>query len=82
MSKQNLTMEELFDLIHRKQAESLLKLLEAGDLTPPMYSAINKFLSDNNISGVRNKDSTLNKLSDGLDAFEASQADNVIGFPK
>lgn len=76
----SLTLEELFDLIHRKQAEGMLKRLEEGALTAQEWNAINKFLSDNNVTGVKGENAALKKLSDGLDAFE--QSDNVIGFRK
>lgn len=75
----SISMEELFDLIHRKQAETMLKLLEDGDVSPQALNAINKFLSDNGINGVRGENKTLNKLSEGLAAYE--EGDNVSFFP-
>lgn len=67
---EELTLEKLFDLIHRKQAESLLALIERGDLTAQEYNSISKFLSDNNITGLRNSNPSLGKLAEGLKAFE------------
>ena len=72
-------MKELFDLIHRKQAETMLKMLEEGDVSPQALNAINKFLSDNNISGVPKDNAALKRLSDGLAAYE--EGDNVSMFP-
>lgn len=75
----SISMEELFDLIHRKQAETMLEILKGGDVSPQALNAINKFLSDNGISGVRGENEALNKLSDGLAAYE--EGDNVSMFP-
>lgn len=72
------TMQDLFDLIHRKQAEGMLDLLQRGDLTAQEMNAINKFLSDNNVTGVKGENTALNKLSAGLAAYE--QSDNVVAF--
>lgn len=74
------TLEELFDLIHRKQAEGILAILERGDVTAQEINAINKFLADNNVTGVKGENKALKKLSDGLAAYE--QSDNVVGFPQ
>lgn len=64
-------MEELFDLIHRKQAEKLLEILEGDEpVSPQAFNAINKFLSDNGISGVRGENEAVNKLSEGLAAYQ------------
>lgn len=72
------SMEELFDLIHRKQAEGILDLLKRGELSASELNAINKFLSDNNITGIRGSNKTLNKLSAAAEAYDA---DNVEAFP-
>lgn len=74
-----ISMEELFNLIHRKQAETMLELLEGGDVSPQALNAINKFLSDNNISGIKGENKALNNLSEGLAAYE--EGDNVSMFP-
>lgn len=72
------TMEELFDLIHRKQAESMLELLEGGIVSAQEWNAINTYLRQNNITGVKGENEALNKLSDGLAAFD--EHDNVHVF--
>lgn len=66
-------MEDIFELIHRKQAERLLELLE-GDapLTAQEFNAISKFLSDNNVTGVKETNPGLQRLDAGFTAFEAS----------
>lgn len=74
------SLDELFDLIHRKQAEGMLDLLERGDLTAQEMNAISKFLSDNNVTGIKGENTALKKLSEGLAAFEESS--NVVGFPR
>jgi len=66
------TLEQLFDSIHRKQAEGMLKLLEKGGLAASEMNAINKFLADNNVTGIKNDNPGLKKLSEGLAAFEES----------
>ena len=76
-----LTLEQLFDLIHKKQAETMLKMLEDGDVSPQALNAINKFLSDNNVTGIKAENGALKKLSDGLKAYE--EGDNVTSmFPR
>ena len=70
------SMEELFDKIHRMQAENIVKLLESGDLSASEINAINKFLSDNNITGVRGSNKTLNRLSEALAAYDSNE--NVV----
>jgi len=72
------SLEELFDLIHRKQAEGMLTLLEQGGITAQEMNAINKFLADNNITGIKNDNPALQKLTDGLKSFDES--DNVTQF--
>jgi hypothetical protein len=72
------SLEELFDLIHRKQAEGILEILERGDVTAAEINAINKFLADNNVTGIKGENKALNKLSDGLAAFE--REGNVTSF--
>ncbi|WP_432473740.1 hypothetical protein [Amphritea sp. HPY] len=74
------TMESLFDLIHRKQAEAILEILENGGVTAQELNAINKFLADNNITGIKSDNAGLKKLSDGLDEFD--QYDNVAVFKR
>lgn len=74
------TLEELFDLIHRKQAEAMLSLLEGGELSAQEMNAINKFLADNNVTGIKADNTGLKKLSDGLAAYE--QQDNVTQFKR
>lgn len=73
MTYENKSLEDIFDLIHRKQAEKLLALLDDDDreITPQELNAITKFLSDNNITGVRGGNSGLKKLSDGFEAFQS-----------
>jgi|TARA_R110001606_G_scaffold388303_2_gene553533 hypothetical protein len=78
MSKRSL--EELFDLIHLKQAEHILSLLESGELTAQEINAINKFLSDNSVTGVKKSNKSLQNLSAGLDKF--NQSGNVAEFRK
>lgn len=72
------TLEELFDLIHRKQAESMLTLLQGEVVTAQEWNAINKFLADNNVTGIKKDNAGLKKLSDGLDAFDNQS--NVTQF--
>lgn len=72
------SLEELFDLIHRKQAENILALLEGGTLSAQEMNAINKFLSDNNVTGVKKSNKALQSLTDGLDAYNKSG--NVTSF--
>lgn len=74
----SITMEELFDLIHRKQAEGMLELLKRGDLTAQEMNAINKFLSDNNVTGVKSENAALKNLSDGLAAFESRHGEGYM----
>jgi hypothetical protein len=76
------TLEEIFDLIHKKQAERLLAILESDEpVSPQAFNAINKFLSDNNISGVKKENKALTALSDGLDAYEDEMSGNISMFP-
>lgn len=76
-----LSLEQLFDKIHRQQAEAMLKILQTGeDIPPSAFSAINKFLSDNQITGLRDSNKTLDALANGLEAYE--QGDNVAQFQK
>lgn len=74
-----INLETLFDQIHRKQAEKMLEILESDEVSPQALNAINKFLSDNGITGIRGENTALNKLSDGLAAYE--EGDNVSLFP-
>ena len=74
-----LTMEDLFDMIHKGQAENMLKILQSGVVSSAEMSAINKFLSDNNITGVRGSNKTLNKLEAGLAAYDSEETE---GFHK
>lgn len=65
-------MEDIFALIHRKQALKLLEILESEEpLTAQELNAISKFLSDNNVTGIKETDAGLKSLSDGLAAFES-----------
>lgn len=76
------SLEEIFDLIHRKQAERLLEILESDNpVSPQAFNAINKFLTDNNITGVKKDNKALSALSDGLDAYEEELSGNVSMFP-
>lgn len=73
------SMEDIFDLIHRRQAERLLEILESDrDVTAQEFNAINKFLSDNSISGVRGSNKALDSLASGLADYEAG---DVSMFP-
>jgi len=73
------TMSELFDLIHRKQAEKLLEILEGDEpVSPQAFNAINKFLSDNAVSGVKGENKALNSLSQGLAAYEEGDTGNMF----
>lgn len=66
-------LEDVFDLIHRKMADRLLELLEGDEpLTAQELNAISKFLSDNNITGIRDKNKGLSKLSEGFAAYAQS----------
>ena len=77
MSKQK-SMQELFDLIHRGQAEKMLEALERDDVSPQMLSAINKFLADNNVSGIKGENKAVNSLSAGLAAYEGGTSDAIF----
>lgn len=80
MDKPPLDMDALFDLIHRKQADAMLKILESEDVTPQALNAINKFLADNSVTGIRGKNKGLTALEQGLKAYDAD--DNVAVFPQ
>lgn len=68
------SMEGIFALIHRKQAERLLEILESGEpLTAQEFNSISKFLSDNNVTGIKETDAGLKALSDGFAAFDSSK---------
>ncbi len=65
----------LFDQIHTLQARSMLEALqqsiEDGEPLPPsMYNAINKYLSDNDITGIRANDDTAANLMSELTAYD------------
>jgi hypothetical protein len=77
MSKQK-TMQELFDLIHRGQAEKMLEALDGEDISPQMLSAINKFLADNGVSGVKGENKAISSLSAGLAAYEEGGSDVIF----
>jgi CO dehydrogenase/acetyl-CoA synthase epsilon subunit len=79
MDKPPLDMDQLFDLIHRKQADAMLEILESGEVTPQALNAINKFLADNSITGIRGKNKGLTALEKGLAAYDSD--DNVTAFP-
>lgn len=78
----SMSMDDVFDMLHRKQAERLLAYLEDGDVPPPVFNAINRFLADNGITGVRGENEAVTKLSDGLDEYEQSMSDNVYAFKR
>jgi len=67
---EKLSLEELFALIHKKQAVRMCQLLEDEVVSPQALNAINKFLADNNITGVLDESDSLKKLSEGLEAYE------------
>lgn len=76
-----IALEDLFDKMHRLQAETFITALEKGEVSPQMHNAINKFLSDNNVTGIKAENSSLKKLSDGLAAYE--EGDNIHNiFPR
>ena len=65
------SLEDIFDSIHRKQAERLLEILDSGGpLTAQEFNAISKFLSDNGISGVTGENKALTDLQEGLAKYE------------
>ena len=72
------SLEDLFDLIHKKQATVMLEMLESGEVQASTLGAINRFLSDNNITGVRGKDKGAQKLAEGLKKF--NEQSNVAVF--
>jgi len=66
-------LEDLFDELHKLQATTLLDALKSGDVSPQLHNAINKFLSDNNVTGIKAENTALKKLSDGLEAYDSGE---------
>ena len=69
------SLEDMFDLIHRMHATQILKRLKKGNLSAAEMNAVSKFLSDNNITGVRNSNDALKKLEDFFSAYDETQED-------
>jgi hypothetical protein len=78
MKQSQRSLEELFDLIHRMQAENILALLQSGSVSAQEMNAINKFLADNNITGIKKSNKSLQSLTKGLDDYNKSG--NVTSF--
>ena len=71
-------LDELFHAIHVKQAQKMLAALDADEVSPQMLGAINRFLADNHVTGIKDTDREVQTLADGLAEYEKSQ--NVVGF--
>lgn len=77
MSKSRAT-EALLAELHRFTAEHLLNRLRSGEASPSEVANAIRFLKDNGIEAIPEKNDALQKIMEALPEFDSSEEDLTI----